>query len=643
MTGRQARKAWATPYKYCMTPHMHRRDGAPKQVVGKAHMKHDKIAVVDFGGQYAHLIATKVRRLHVLAEIRQPEDPASDFKEYKGIIVSGGPALISQGEDSDYNREILEMNIPILGLCYGHQEIANRYGGKVSHGGREWGHAEFHIVKPHHPLFKGLDEVEQVWMSHFDSVSAIGPDFEELGYTVMGEQPPHRFAAVGSDTLKRYGFQFHAEVDDTPHGDIMLRNFVVDICQCKPTWTMTQYIEAQIEKIQRQVGEGSVFLLASGGVDSTVAAKLFGMALGSERLHLLHVDNGLMRKDESKKVLEMFRALGLGTNLHFVDAGDTFLANLAGVTEPEKKREIIGTTFVEVFEREAGAYGMEDHLLGQGTIYPDTIETGATKRSETIKTHHNRVPLIEKLIREGKVIEPIAELYKVEVRELGTQMGIPREALMRHPFPGPGLGVRLLCATGEVNEAEIAAIARELAPMVEGKALTASVIPVRSVGVKADVRSYEHPVMISTDLPRETYMQSANALLKGVSGINRCILNLSPTVPTTFRPLAATVSKARLDLLREADELVMQGLKRHNMYGSIWQCPTVLVPLEIDGKGEELVIVRPIHSERAMTATPADLPASLIEALRDSILAMPKVSGLALDLTSKPPGTIEWE
>ena len=605
-------------------------------------MKHDKIAVVDFGGQYAHLIATKVRRLHVLAEIRQPEDPKSDFEGYKGIIVSGGPALISQGEDSDYNREILDLDVPILGLCYGHQEIANRYGGRVSHGGREWGYAKLHITKPH-PLFKGLDSIEQVWMSHFDSVSAIGPEFEELGYTVMGELPPHRFAAVASDKLKRYGFQFHAEVDDTPHGDRMLRNFVIDICRCEPTWTMSQYIDAQIESIRKQVGDGSVFLLASGGVDSTVAAKLFGMALGSERLHLLHVDNGLMRKDESKKVLEMFQGLGLGENLHFADAGNTFLEDLLGVTEPEKKREIIGTTFVKVFEREAQELGIEDHLLGQGTIYPDTIETGATKRSETIKTHHNRVPLIEQLIREGKVVEPIAELYKVEVRELGRQLGVPDEALMRHPFPGPGLGVRLLCATGEVNEREIATIAGELATMIEGKAITASVLPVRSVGVKADVRSYEHPVMISTDLERETYMEEVNGLLKGVDGINRCILNLTSSIPNVFRPLTATVTKERLDLLREADHLVMQGLKRHGIYGNIWQCPTVLVPLEIDGKGEELVIVRPIHSERAMTATPAALPKLLIEELRSSVLTLPRVSGLALDLTSKPPGTIEWE
>ena len=214
-------------------------------------MEHDRIAVVDFGGQYAHLIATKVRRLNVLAEIRQPEDPKAAFDGYKGIIFSGGPALISKGENFDYNSEILEVDVPVLGLCFGHQEIASRYGGAVSHGGREWGHAELHIVKQH-PLFKDLDEIEQVWMSHFDSVVDIGPDFEELAYTVMGNQAPHRFAAVASDTLKRYGLQFHAEVDDTPHGDIMLRNFVLDICRCAQTWTMSRYLEEQIDQIRRR-------------------------------------------------------------------------------------------------------------------------------------------------------------------------------------------------------------------------------------------------------------------------------------------------------------------------------------------------------------------------------------------------------
>ena len=605
--------------------------------------EHDKIAVVDFGGQYAHLIATKVRRLRVLAEIRQPEDPIEAFAPYKGIILSGSPSFSAFGEDSGYTKAIYDLDIPILGFCFGHQEIAKHYGGTVVHGGREWGHADLHILRDH-PLFAGLGTVEQVWMSHFDSVVSVGEGFEELGYSLLGENAkPHRYAAIASDKYRRYGFQFHAEVDDTLHGDEMIGNFVLGICGCRPSWTMVRYLEEQVERVRQQVGDRSVFLLVSGGVDSTVAAKLFGQAIGSDRLHLLHVDNGLMRKNESRGVIELLRQLGLGQNLHFVDASTTFLSALAGVVEPERKRKIIGDTFIEVFEREARSLGIEGHLLGQGTIYPDTIETGGTKRADTIKTHHNRVPIIEEMIAQGKVIEPLSELYKVEVRELGEQLGIPHDMIWRHPFPGPGLGVRLLCSTGAEDREGFGDLEPQLACVAAATGLEALALPIRSVGVKADLRSYEHPVLLGGTADWDKRLEVAGTIFKDVPGINRCIWNLGASMPKTARPLAATMTVERLDLLREADALVMDGLRRHGLYDSIWQCPTVLVPLELDGRGREFVIVRPIHSERAMTATAASLPDALIAELRASILALPGVSGLAIDVTSKPPGTIEWE
>ncbi|HEY3384688.1 MAG TPA: glutamine-hydrolyzing GMP synthase [Vicinamibacterales bacterium] len=606
--------------------------------------RHDTIAVVDFGGQYAHLIATKVRRLRVLAEIRQPEDPIELFAHCKGIIISGSPSFSSFGEDSGYTKAIYDLDIPVLGFCFGHQEIAKHYGGVVVHGGREWGRANLHIVRDH-PLFRGLGPVEPVFMSHFDSVVSLGPDFEELGYTVLGESEGggHRYAAIGSDKHRRYGFQYHPEVDDTVHGHEMIANFVLGICGCEPSWTMERYLEEQVERVRQQVGDRSVFLLASGGVDSTVAAKLFALAIGPERLHLLHVDNGLMRKGESRKVLETLRGIGLGAHLHFVDATADFLAALGGVIEPERKRQAIGDTFVTVFEREARRLGIEDHLLGQGTIYPDTIETGATKRSDTIKTHHNRVPIIEEMIKKGRVVEPLAELYKVEVRELGEQLGIPHEMIWRHPFPGPGLGVRLLCSDGREDREQFPEIEPPLAALAAGYGIQALALPIRSVGVKADLRAYEHPVMLGGQVPWERLLEAVGMILKQVPGLNRCIWNLGPAMPTGARPLKAGMTAARLDLLREADALVMDGLRRHGLYETIWQCPTVLVPLEIDGRGEELVIVRPIHSERAMTATPAHLPDALVAELRTAILALAGVSGFALDVTSKPPGTIEWE
>jgi len=603
---------------------------------------HDTIAVVDFGGQYAHLIATKVRRLRVYAEIRQPEDPIERFAGCKGIILSGSPSLSAFGEDSAYNKGIYDLDIPILGFCFGHQEIAKHYGGQVVHGGREWGPASLHVRRPH-ALFDGLGSIEPVWMSHFDSVVGVGPEFEELGYTSLGEATPHRFAAIGSDSLRRYGFQFHPEVDDTLHGGEMIGNFVLRICGCTPSWTMERYLDEQVERVRRQVGDRSVFLLASGGVDSTVAARLFALAVGPERLHLLHVDNGLMRKGESRRVIEVLTGLGLGDNLHFVDAGDGFLAALEGVVEPERKRKIIGDTFIEVFEHEARRLGIEGHLLGQGTIYPDTIETGGTKRADTIKTHHNRVPIIEEMIAAGKVVEPLAELYKVEVRELGEQLGIPRDIVWRHPFPGPGLGVRLLCSKGMEDREGFADMEAPVASIAAEYGLAASLLPIRSVGVKADLRSYEHPVLLHGNVTWDRLLEAAGQMFKQVPGINRCVWNLGPSLPEETRPLSATVTARRLDLLREADALVMDGLRRHGIYNRIWQCPTVLIPLQVDGRGTELVIVRPIHSERAMTATPAALPPALLAELRRDILALPGVSGLAIDVTTKPPGTIEWE
>jgi GMP synthase (glutamine-hydrolysing) len=606
-------------------------------------MNHDAIAVIDFGGQYAHLIATKVRRHGVLAEIRQPEDPIEAFAPYRGIIISGSPSLSSHGQDSTYAKEIYDLDVPIAGFCFGHQEIAKHYGGEVVHGGREWGPAELHVTDSH-PLFRGLDPVQQVWMSHFDSVVAVGPEFRELGFTVTsGSRDANRFAAIGSDSLRRYGFQFHPEVDSTLGGDTMIANFVLGICGCRPTWDLEAYLDEQRTTLRDQVDGRSVFLLASGGVDSTVAAAVLGDALGSERLHLLHIDNGLMRKEESQEVLARFAAMGLDEGLHFVDASDTFLEALEGLVEPEAKRRAIGETFVRVFQSEAARLGIDQHLLGQGTIYPDTIETGGTRRADTIKTHHNRVPVIERMIEDGKVVEPLAELYKVEVRELGERLGIPHEAVWRHPFPGPGLGVRLLCSDGVPDRAGFEALEPALARLASELGLAALALPIRSVGVKADLRAYEHPVLLSGTSSWSALLDATSVITADVPGVNRCVWNLGPDHPAQARPLAATVTGARLAVLREADHLVMSALERHGLYDRIWQCPTVLVPVTFDRSPGEMVVIRPVRSARAMTASPVELPDAVLHELRRDVLSLPGVGALALDLTSKPPGTIEWE
>ncbi len=638
-------------------------------------MEHDRIAVVDFGGQYAHLIATKIRRLHVLAEIVDPLASLDEFRAYKGIVLSGSPALSAQGEGADYTQEIFSLPVPILGLCFGHQEIAKHYGGRVEHTRREYGFARLRL-QGSSPIFAGLGPAEVVWMSHGDSVTDLPPGFVEIGHSEHGAglqaktptqpqaEPPtaashdleprrHRNAAIAAETLRRYGFQFHPEVDDTEHGQEMLENFAVRICGCRPTWTIPNYVGEQLASIRARAGGGEVFLLASGGVDSTVCARLLVDALGAQRVHLLHIDNGLMRHAESQAVIERFRSWGITRNLHFRDATARFLDALAGLVDPEQKRVAIGNTFIEVCQEEMQRLGVAGALLAQGTIYPDTIETAGTRRADLIKTHHNRVPLVEAMVRAGKVLEPLRDLYKVEVRELGATLGLEADFLERHPFPGPGLGVRLLCSGGAASgdASLLGRITAEAQRRSARYGLEAVALPIRSVGVKADLRAYEWPVLLSGTAAWEQIIEAANHVYMEVEGVNRCCFDLSadgdgaprPGTPKRLEVLPATITRERLELLRQADHYVMQGLARHGLMQVIWQCPTVALPVRVDGRGSELIVLRPVLSERAMTARPAQLPAALVRELRSEILALPGVSGLCIDVTTKPPGTIEWE
>jgi GMP synthase (glutamine-hydrolysing) len=608
-------------------------------------MNRDSIAVLDFGGQYVHLIATKIRALGVHAEIRDPEDPVESFRDYRGLVLSGSPALSSFDDDVGWSRGVLDLEIPALGFCFGHQEIAKHAGGTVEHTKREYGAAKLEIVE-RSPLFEGLESEETVWMSHGDSVTSIPDDFVELGYSTdsgNGGSHRHRNAAIASETRRHYGLQFHPEVDDTVCGVKILENFARTICGVKSTWAVANQVEERIAQIREEVGDRSVLLLASGGVDSTVAAMLFQRAIGADRLTLLHIDNGFMRKNESAGVERMLTSLGLGESLRVVDASSDFLRALEGLTDPEHKRKAIGDTFIGVFEREAASLELENALLGQGTIYPDTIETGGTKRSDVIKTHHNRVPLVREMQKAGRVSEPLADLYKVEVRELGRALGLDPSAIDRHPFPGPGLGIRVAAAS-EHESFDGPRLGHEVAGELEGTGLRGLPLPVRSVGVKADLRSYEHPVLLIGDDPGwEALTGIATSMTKQVHGINRCLFELSGRRPKVAELVPAAVTRKRLDLLRELDHIVMSALERHGLMRTVWQCPTVLTPLRLDGEGTELVVVRPVASERAMTARPAWIGEACAAEITEALMRFDAVGGVAIDATTKPPATIEWE
>jgi GMP synthase (glutamine-hydrolysing) len=616
-----------------------------RELLTETTMRKGGIAVLDFGGQYVHLIATKIRALGVYAEIREPDDPVESFRQYKGIILSGSPALSAHDEDADWSRGVLDLGIPALGFCFGHQEIAKRAGGAVEHTKREYGAATLKLVG-RSPLFDGLASEEIVWMSHGDTVTRLSGGFIEIGYSTGGadRSQDHRNAAIACEARGQYGLQFHPEVDDTACGPRILENFVIGICGARRDWSVGDQAQERAAALREQVGERDVLLLVSGGVDSTVAAKLFERALGASRLRLLHIDNGLMRKDESARVVARLAAMGLGACLRHVDASAEFLGALEGLTDPEAKRRAIGDTFVKVFEREAARLDLGEVLLGQGTIYPDTIETGGTKRADVIKTHHNRVPIIQEMMRAGKVIEPIHDLYKVEVRELGRALGLDPESIDRHPFPGPGLGIRVAAESQVPADYDEPRMRADIDEALRGTGLSGVPLPVRSVGVKADLRSYEHPVLVTGPFPGwERLTQIATGLTKRVHGLNRCLFDLSGRGPKQARLVPATVTRRRLDLLREIDDIVMSALERHGLMRQVWQCPTVLVPVSLDGKGQELVVIRPVHSERAMTARPAWIGEACAAEITKAVMAFEPVGGVAIDATTKPPATIEWE
>jgi GMP synthase (glutamine-hydrolysing) len=606
-------------------------------------MEYKAIGVLDFGGQYAHLITAKLRGVNIFAELVDSRTPAADLERYSGLILSGSPSLASRQEGADYDAAIFDLSIPILGLCFGHQEIAKHYGGEVVNAGREFGPATLHKIHTSR-LFSGLEDRQTVWMSHADTVTKLPPGFVELAMTVTRDGTKQRNAAIGSTRWKRYGMQFHPEVDDTVGGERMLENFAKQICAIPATWNMHDYLERVLRYIRKKTEGRDVLLLVSGGVDSTVCAWLLSRAVGADHLHLLHIDNGLMRQGESTKVVQWLTDFKVSHHIHFVDASKDFLEGLAGVFEPEEKRRIIGDTFISVLETEARKLNLDRFVMAQGTIYPDTIETGGSRRADVIKTHHNRVPVVQEMIDQGKMIEPLAELYKVEVRRLGEQLDIPWQALIRHPFPGPGLGVRCLASRGQKPVGHTPVLARQVRERGAQLGFEAALLPILSVGVKADLRSYEQPVLLWAErFDWEQTCQATVDLVNEINGINRCVRLFAPHMVDRVFPIHAEVTRARLEVLRRADRIVFETLKKHALLEEIWQCPVVAVPVAVSESKTELIVVRPVYSQRAMTAGPARLSEAIMTELSERIGALDTVWGVALDVTAKPPGTIEWE
>lgn len=583
-----------------------------------------QIVVLDTGGQYCHLIARKIRELGVYSEIRPSETPADELRGVRGLVISGGPASVYESGAPRVDPAIFELGCAVLGLCYGHQTIAWHLGGEVQRGEKgEYGLAWLETLQPG-PLFEGAEGRQQIWMSHRDLVTRVPP-----GFAVLGATDTCAVAAMGDPERRIYGLQFHPEVVHTANGKQILANFLFRICGCVADWDPRRQAARIQEEIRRAAAGRNVFFFVSGGVDSTVAFTLCLRALGPERVRALYVDTGLMRAGETEFVRNVFDSLGRGL-FAVEDASERFLSALDGVRDPERKRHIIGELFVEVQEQilASGHYLEGQWILGQGTIYPDTIESGGTAKADVIKTHHNRVSGIQRLIAENRIVEPLHTLYKDEVRELGRELGLPAELLERHPFPGPGLAIRCLCegAGKPVERLEDGWLA-----------------PLHSVGVQGDSRSYRPVLILDAAQQAQGLHELAAERINRISQINRVIAALASHAPVSgLSTSAAALCRTRLERLRRADAIVREAAHRTGFDREVWQFPVILVPLGAPGRPDS-VVLRPVDSVDGMTAQAVPLPEPLRQELCSRLLAEDGICAVFLDLTHKPPGTIEWE
>ncbi len=597
----------------------------------------DTIAVIDLGGQYCHLIKRSLRDIGVQATIYTDAPSLGVLAEHAGIILSGGPRSVYEEGAPRVDPAIIELGLPILGICYGHQLLAQMLGAKIERGQGEYGHNTI-TLRTENTIFKGTPPTQSVWMSHGDSITEL-PD----GLKVLASTEGCETAAIGDEARRFYGVQFHPEVIHSDYGEQILKNFSRLVCGLEQEARLEDQVPLVLDDIRARAGEKSVFFLVSGGVDSTVAFSLCAQALSKERVVGLYVDTGLMRKGETGELRANLEALGFIDRFHVREESERFIRALDGVIDPEKKRHIIGRLFVEVQAEAMRDYGIdEEHwLLGQGTIYPDTIESGGSSgRAAVIKTHHNRCAEIMELIEKGRVIEPLTEFYKDEVRKLGRAIGLDAELTNRWPFPGPGLAIRCLCSAEE-EAAE--RLSEHLDGVVRERGFDGILLPIRSVGVQGDVRTYRNVAAIRGPLDCEALQSLGTTLCNLESAPNRVIYLVAGDEDrlADARVKKAEIHEERLALLREADFIARSMMAERGLTDSVWQFPVVLIPIAL-GEGES-VVLRPVNSRDGMTANFARLPRPVLKQMADRIRDLRGVDAVFLDVTDKPPATIEWE
>ena len=592
------------------------------------------IAIVDLGGQYCHLISRRLREIGVWSDIVLPTARAEALSKYAGVILSGGPRSVYD-ENSFNIKGLLNIGVPILGICYGHQLLARELGATVVPGEEEYGTSTLSL-KAADTLFADTAPQQTVWMSHADSVVGLPRNVATLASTDRCE-----IAAFAYCERKLFGVQFHPEVTHTQHGKKILENFVFGVCGLSAAEAVEDQIYRLVEEIRTRVGQKSVFFLVSGGVDSTVAFSLCAKALSAEQLIGVYIDTGLMRKGETDELRSNLAIFGLADRLKVKNESERFFSTLEGIVDPEKKRHIIGRLFIEIQSEAIREYGVDGRhwLLGQGTIYPDTIESGgSTGSAALIKTHHNRCEEVRDLLAAGKVIEPLDKFYKDEVRQIGAALGLDTRLTKRWPFPGPGLAIRCLCTNQDRARA-----ARILQPSPLYPEYQAVSLPLRSVGVQGDGRTYREVVALRGPLDYDRLQGLSSELCNVGKAHNRVIYLLAgegdlgsvKVSPGKF------LTRQRVDRLREADWIARRGMEDSGSVDAVWQFPVVLIPLSL--RGGECIVLRPVNSMDGMTANFARLDPATLYSIAREIAQLRGIDGVFLDVTDKPPATIEWE
>jgi len=627
----------------------------------------DKIAILDAGSQYGKLIDKNVRILNCESTILPLSTPISQMLNYRGIIISGGPESVFK-KDSPKCDPLLflgDHQIPVLGICYGMQLMNYFYNGKVKTLDiREDGQTLIAIDNTSN-IFQSLSKEELVLLTHKDSVTHLPSN----GTLVQIGHSKNCISAIMHKNKPQYGLQFHPEVDLTVKGQTIFKNFLFNICGCKGDFTLDSRLETEINEIKKMVGDKTVVVLASGGVDSTVCAKLLFNALGKDKVYIIHIDNGFMRHNESDLVKIALESSFDNHNVKILRCQDMFFngqtiidgkptLKLCETINPEEKRKIIGDTFMKIITEEIEDLKLDNYMLVQGTLRPDLIESAsklASGSATTIKTHHNDTNLVRQKREEGLIIEPLKDYHKDEVRELGEMLGLLHEMVWRHPFPGPGLAIRIICQNKDYHDDNLELIRTKLEiyksenrERLDDHKIYVHILPIKTVGVQGDGRSYSYVVGLSSNtLNWELFFELAKEIPNVIHGINRVVYIFGDPIKEFCPKITpTTLTPSTIDQLRCADHIFNQIINRQK--DKLTQAPVILVPLNFGINWNRSIVIRPFVTRDFMTGVPArphhDINENIIlEAIDNIIEGTPNISRVMYDLTAKPPGTTEWE